>query len=244
MANEKPKLQYKIVSGYNPKTKKKNDILRAILVNREVFGTDRIVEYALNAGYVRGQSEDMKGALNGFVQAFQQLALQGKVVVLSNWLKIHAELTGSVGETLLLSDANELHVVITALKDLKTPLAGFSVENVEGTTAWPKIDTILSPGGKPWEVVKTRGILLTGRNLYFDEQKGDTATISWGEGESRQTISITPTESDYSHMLFAWPTALADIEAGTKLTFSFRTCAGIEGGAVYPMTKEAKLVAV
>lgn len=162
---------------------------------------------------------------------------------LNNWLRVHAELTGQVGESRQLSDANELHVVITALQDLKSDWTKFSWTNVEDSGVIPKVEMILSPGGKPWEAVKTRGILVTGRNLFFDAAKGDTATISWGERASAQSITVAPTESDYSHMLFAWPTALAEVEAGTKLTFSFRTCAGIEGGAVYQVTKVVTLVA-
>lgn len=237
----KPQMKYRVVQGRNPRTG--GTIQRPQIVERETYYLDQVVEYALNAGYVRGQFHDMRGALNGFIEAIQQLGKDGKAVNLNNWLRVHAELTGQVGESRQLSDANELHVVITALQDLKSDWTKFSWTNVEDSGVIPKIDTILSPGGKLWEVVKTKGILATGRNLFFDAAKGDTATISWGEGESAQTISITPSESDYSHMLFAWPTALADVEPGTKLTFSFRTCAGIEGGAVYPMTKVATLVA-
>ena len=241
LLHNKPSMKYRVVQGRNPRTG--GTIQRPQIVDRETYHLDQVVEYALNAGYVRGQFHDMRGALNGFIEAIQQLGRDGKAVNLNNWLRVHAELTGQVGESRQLSSANELHVVITALQDLKSDWTKFSWTNVEDSGVIPKIDTILSPGGKPWEVVKTRGILVTGRNLYFDAAKGDTATISWGEGASAQTINVTPTENDYSHLLFAWPTALADVDAGTKLTFSFRTCAGIEGGAVYPMTKQATLVA-
>ena len=239
--NTKPHMKYRVVQGRNPRTG--GAIQRPQVVDRETYYLDQVVRYAINAGYVRGQFHDMRGALNGFIEAIQQLGKDGKAVNLNNWLRVHAELTGQLDETRQLTDANELHVVITALQDLKSDWTRFSWTNIDDSGIIPKIDTILSPGGKPWEVVKTRGILATGRNLYFDTAKGDTVTISWGEGASVQTIAVTPTESDYSHMLFAWPTALADVEPGTKLTFTFRTCAGIAGGAVYPMTKAATLVA-
>lgn len=237
----KPSLKFRVVSGKNPSTHE--TYMRPVITGRETYYTDQVVAYALKAGYVRGQFEDMKGALNGFIEAIKQLGLEGKAVSLGNWLRVHAELTGALDESLQLTDANELHVAITALMDLKANIASFSWTNIDDTGIIPKIDTILSPGGKPWEVVKTKGILVTGRNLFFDAAKGDTATISWGEGASAQSITVTPTESDYSHMLFAWPTALAEVEAGTKLTFSFRTCAGVEDGSVYQMTKVVTLVA-
>lgn len=239
--NIKPSMKYRVVQGRNPRTG--DAIQRPLIVDRETYYIDQVVEYALNAGYVRGQFHDMRGALNGFIEAIQQLGKDGKAVNLSNWLRVHAELTGQLDETRQLTAANELHVVITALQDLKSDLAKFSWTNVDDSGVIPKIDTILSPGGKPWEVVKTKGILVTGRNLYFDAVLGDTATITYGEGEAKTTFSIVPTESDYSHMLFGWPTELAEVDPGTKLTFSFRTHAGIEGGAVYPMTKTVTLVA-
>lgn len=237
--NIKPSMKFRVVQGRNPKTG--GTVQRPLIVERETYYLDQVVQYALNAGYVRGQFHDMRGALNGFIQAMQQLGKDGKAVNLNNWLRIHAELTGTVGESRQLSDRNEMRVNITALQDLKSDWTQFSWTNVDNTGAMPKIDTILSPGGKPWEIVKSKGILVTGRNLYFDAAKGDTASISYGEGDAAVTLAITPTESDYSHMLFGWPAELEEVAAGTKLTLSFRTCAGVEGGAVYTLTKAAEM---
>ena len=237
----KPQMKFRVVQGHNPRTG--GTIQRPQIVDRETYYMNQVVDFAKNAGYIRGQLEDLKGNANGLIEAVKKLGQMGKAVNLNNWLRIHAELTGTVGESRQLTDENELRVRITTLSDLKANVSDFSWQNVEDSGVIPKVEMILSPGGKPWEAVKTRGILVTGRNLYFDAAKGDTATISWGEGTSAQSITVTPTESDYSHMLFAWPTALADVEAGTKLTFSFRTCAGVEGGSVYQITKIVTLVA-
>ena len=237
----KPQMKFRVVQGHNPRTG--GTIQRPQIVDRETYYMNQVVDFAKNAGYIRGQLEDLKGNANGLIEAVKKLGQMGKAVNLNNWLRIHAELTGTVGESRQLTDENELRVRITTLSDLKANVSDFSWQNVEDSGVIPKVEMILSPGGKPWEAVKTRGILVTGRNLFFDAAKGDTATISWGEGASAQSITVTPTESDYSHMLFAWPTALAEVEAGTKLTFSFRTCAGIEGGSVYQMTKVVTLVA-
>ena len=239
--NTKPQMKYRVVQGHNPRTG--GTIQRPQIVDRETYYMNQVVDFAKNAGYIRGQLEDLKGNANGLIEAVKKLSQMGKSVNLNNWLRVHAELTGTVGESRQLTEENELRVRITTLNDLKAKVSDFSWTNVEDSGVIPKIEMILSPGGKPWEVVKTRGILATGRNLFFDAAKGDAATISWGEGASAQSINVTPTESDYSHMLFAWPTALADVDPGTKLTFSFRTCAGIEGGAVYPITRTATLVA-
>ena len=237
--NIKPSMKFRVVQGRNPRTG--GTIQRPLIVDRETYYIDQVVQYALNAGYVRGQFHDMRGALNGFIQAMQQLGKDGKAVNLANWLRIHAELTGTVGEDRQLSDRNEMRVNITALQDLKSDVANFSWTNIDDTGIIPKVDTILSPGGKPWEIVKSSAILVTGKNLYFDTAHGDTATITYGVGDAAVSIDITPTESDYSHMLFAWPAELESVAEGTKLTFSFRTCAGVEGGAVYGVTKATEL---
>ena len=235
--NTKPSMKYRVVGGRNPQTG--SPLFRPVVTDRETMYLDQVVQYALNAGYVRGQFHDMRGALNGFIEAIQQLGRDGKAVNLNNWLRIHAELTGTVGENRQLTERNEMNVNITALNDLKCDWRDFSWTNVDDTGAIPKIDTILSLGGKPSELIKSKSIRLTGKNLYFDAEMGDTVTLTWIEGEEEKTAFVTPTESDYSHMLLPWPAELDDVEAGTKITFTLRTHAGIEDGALQSASKTA-----
>ena len=145
--NIKPSMKYRVVQGRNPRTG--GIVQRPLIVERETYYLDQLVQYALKAGYVRGQFHDMRGALNGFVQAMQQLGKDGKAVNLNNWLRIHAELTGTVGENRQLTERNEMNVNITALNDLKCDWREFSWTNVDDSGLIPKIDTILSFGGKP-----------------------------------------------------------------------------------------------
>ena len=235
--NTKPSMKYRVVGGRNPQTG--SPLFRPVVTDRETMYLDQVVQYALNAGYVRGQFHDMRGALNGFIEAIQQLGRDGKAVNLNNWLRIHAELTGTVGENRQLTERNEMNVNITALNDLKCDWRDFSWTNVDDTGAIPKIDTILSLGGKPSELIKSKSIRLTGKNLYFDAEMGDTVTISWIEDEEEKTAMAIPSESDYSHMLLPWPEELSDVEAGTKITFTLRTHAGIEDGALQTASKTA-----
>ena len=235
--NTKPSMKYRVVGGRNPQTG--SPLFRPVVTDRETMYLDQVVQYALNAGYVRGQFHDMRGALNGFIEAIQQLGRDGKAVNLNNWLRIHAELTGTVGENRQLTERNEMNVNITALNDLKCDWRDFSWTNVDDTGAIPKIDTILSLGGKPSELIKSKSIRLTGKNLYFDAEMGDTVTLTWIEGEEEKTAMVTPSESDYSHMLLPWPAELDDVEAGTKITFTLRTHAGIEDGALQSASKTA-----
>ena len=83
MATAKPKLKYRIVNGTNPKTKER--LFRPVLAERETLYIDQLVQYALKAGFVRGQFHDMRGALNGFIEAIQELGRNGKAVVLNDW---------------------------------------------------------------------------------------------------------------------------------------------------------------
>ena len=235
--NTKPSMKYRVVGGRNPQTG--SPLFRPVVTDRETMYLDQVVQYALNAGYVRGQFHDMRGALNGFIEAIQQLGRDGKAVNLNNWLRIHAELTGTVGENRQLTERNEMNVNITALHDLKCDWRDFSWTNVDDTGAIPKIDTILSLGGKPSELIKSKSIRLTGKNLYFDAEMGDMVTLTWIEGEEEKTAMAMPSESDYSHMLLSWPAELDDVEAGTKITFTLRTHAGIEDGALQTASKTA-----
>ena len=235
--NTKPSMKYRVVGGRNPQTG--SPLFRPVVTDRETMYLDQVVQYALNAGYVRGQFHDMRGALNGFIEAIQQLGREGKAVNLNNWLRIHAELTGTVGENRQLTERNEMNVNITALHDLKCDWRDFSWTNVDDTGAIPKIDTILSLGGKPSELIKSKSIRLTGKNLYFDAEMGDMVTLTWVEGEEEKTAMAIPSESDYSHMLLPWPAELDDVAAGTKITFTLRTHAGIEDGAIQSASKTA-----
>ena len=83
MASVKPKLKYHLIEGLNPKSKAK--LLRPVIAERETLYIDQLVEYALKSGFVRGQFHDMRGALNGFIEAIQELGKNGKDPHKSSW---------------------------------------------------------------------------------------------------------------------------------------------------------------
>ena len=135
MASVKPKLKYHLIEGVNPKTKAK--LLRPAITERETLYIDQLVEYALKSGFVRGQFHDQRGALNGFIEAIQELVRNGKAVVLNDWLRVFGVLTGSVGPDGSLTEKNEYRVKISALKELKRKASDFSWTRVDGTTPVP-----------------------------------------------------------------------------------------------------------
>ena len=112
-------------------------LLRPVIAERETLYIDQLVEYALKSGFVRGQFHDMRGALNGFIEAIQELVRNGKAVVLNDWLRVFGVLTGSVGPDGSLTEKNEYRVKISALKELKRKASDFSWTCVDGTTPVP-----------------------------------------------------------------------------------------------------------
>lgn len=240
MATMKPTLKYRVVSGRNPKTG--GVLLRPVITERETYYMDQLVNYALNSGYVRGQFHDMRGALNGFVEAMQQLGKEGKAINLNNWLRIHAELTGIVGESRQLTDANELHVAITALTDLKANVGDFSWTNIDDLGLLMKVDSITSPNGNKDEITKTKAIVANGKNLAFNAAWGDKVIVSWKVDDEEKSAELTPSEQSETYLRFEWPEALNDIPVNTVLNFSFRLH-GENEGAEQVSTHSAKLIA-
>ena len=94
MASVKPKLKYHLIEGLNPKSKAK--LLRPVIAERETLYIDQLVEYALKSGFVRGQFHDQRGALNGFIEAIQELVRNGGAAVKQRRGVGGAEPTGSL----------------------------------------------------------------------------------------------------------------------------------------------------
>ena len=243
MATFKPKLKYRVVLGRNPKTGE--TVKRPQITERETYYLDQVVRFALDNGYVRGQFHDMRGALNGFIECIQYLGLNGKAVSLNDWLRVHAELSGTVNDDYTLSEDNELRVRIQALKELKADQDQFSWTNVTDTAAAPKVSTFMSVGGKTNKVI-VAGAAFTanGTNLTFYPSLGDTAAMVWMDANGEEhSIELVPAESDYQHIKFNWTEDLDDIPMNSEVTLKLTLCGGVEGGAIHSVSPTAKLVA-
>ena len=238
---DKYKISYRVIPGRNPKTGL--PIRRPIIVNRDTLSASQVVEFALKNGYARGQYYDIYGSFNGVLEASKELLRQGKAINLG-WLRIHAELTGTVDETQQLTAANMFRVLCTSLLELKENATDYACENVGDTGVVPKIDTITYNGCPDnWKIKKSEAFTATGRNLIFNASLGDTVTAKWTEEDEEKTATLTPSGSGYSFMSFNWPTAFAGIPAGTEITLEFTLHAGVEGGAAFAVTKSVELIA-
>ena len=230
---EKPKLKYRVIPARNPST------------GAALLRTDQVVEYALNAGYVRGQFHDMRGALNGFIEAIQQLGRDGKSINLNDWLRIHGELTGSVDATRQLSAKNGYKVAITPLKELKRSVGDFSWTNVDAAEDAVKIDHVYyADATEDFVIKRSAPIVINGKNLKFDASLGDRLTLSWTDEDGEtQSAAVTPSANDAFRMTVAWPAALAEVDAGTEVTLELRSRNGVKDAPEQVVAKKLKLVA-
>ncbi len=237
--SEKTTMQYSVFTAKNPKTGEA--ILRPAITKRNKMNMKQLVAYAKNAAYVTGQTKNLEGQLGGFIQAMQDRALAGYSINVNDWFIISGRLKGTVDETRQLTSDNKYHVTITATKDLKASIKNFNWQRVdEGVII--KVESITSPGGKKGEITKTKAIVVNGKNLAFDAAWGDNVTVAWLDGETENTLDLTPSEQSETYLLFDWPTELADVAAGTELVFSFRLH-GAEGEAEQMGRLTATLVA-
>ena len=74
----------------------KAKLLRPVITERETLYIDQLVEYALKSGFVRGQFHDQRGALNGFIEAIQELVRNGGAAARQRRGSGGAETTGSL----------------------------------------------------------------------------------------------------------------------------------------------------
>ena len=232
-------MEYSTAAVRNPKTGE--TMIRPYVTNRKTMNMRSLVAYAKKAGYVRGQQKDLEGLGGGLLEAAKDRALAGYIVNFNDWFIISGQLKGSVDETRQLTDANSYHVTITATKILKGDINDYDWHCVDDSSVRVRI-TGLSYSGAPADgrLMKNKDIYVNGRNLFFIA--GDSCTMTWTEDGEEKSATITPTESDFNHMKFAWPAALDEVPADTEVTFTFRTRGGVEEGQFQPNTRTAKVV--
>ena len=232
-------LSYAVAEGVDPRTK--NPLKRPYLTRRQVYDSEGVVDHGLNLGHIRGKKHDLVGVLNGCIATIKELIKMGFVVDLDGWLLFYLALTGQVGDDLALTSENDLKFRIRALKDLKVNMADFSFERVNDDGLSIKVESVSSPGGKKDEIIKTKAIVVNGKNLSYNADWGDSVKVTWTEDTEAKELTLAPSEQSETYLRFDWPTGLADVPAGTDLEFSFRL-RGAEDAPVKSAKRTAKLV--
>ena len=242
MSTNKTTLKYRVVQTYNPATKAK-DARRPVLVDVATMSLGAVVDFALENGYMRGQTEVEKGNAQGFLEAIKVLAGMGYTVNINDWFRVKGYLTGTVGETGALTSANEYKVRIIALQELKQDKSGFSFTQ-EGDGAKVSISSVATVGSTSagtW--VKNKNVIATGSNLVFNKDIGDTVTATFEvEGEER-TVDLTVNSSQYNSMELAWHEDLFYVAAGDPVEVTFTLHGGDASVNPKTITKKVTIAA-
>lgn len=233
-------MKYKVFAARNPKTG--GSLLRPMVTDRNTMSMKQLVSYAKTAGYVRGQQKDLEGLLGGFIEAMQDRGKAGYSINVNDWFIISGQLKGTVGDDRMLTSANDYHVTITASKDLKVGIDNFSWTRVDDMGIAIKVENLSSPGGAKGEIIKTKAIIATGKNLAYSADWGDKVVVTWMEDDEEKSLELTPSEASETYLRFDWPTGLASVPVNTELTFSFRLH-GSADAAEQVSTRTAKLIA-
>lgn len=213
------KMKYRVISAHNPKTGE--SFLRPLVTDRNTMSMKRLVEYAKTASYVRGQQKDLEGLLGGFIEAMKDRAKAGYSINVNDWFIISGQLKGLVGNDRQLTAKNSYHVTITASKDLKVGIDNFSWTRVDDPGVTIKVDSVSSPNGVKDEIIKSRAIVATGKNLAYDAAWSDRIVATWTEGTETKTVELVPTEQSAAYLRFDWPEGLSSVTAGTEVLFTF-----------------------
>ena len=219
-------IKYRVIPMKHPKADKK--LLRPVVVERPICSLDQAVDFALNNGYVRGQKYDVTGTILGFLEAVKYLDRQGKSVVIEDWLRFHGELTGCVDEeTRRLGPGNGYRMVVTPLRNFKGKPKDYGFENVDDLEGRLAVQAIT--GNKcPIDVILPgERIMVKGRHLRYSAARGDSVTASWTDADgATRTVRLEPEWGSEPAMDLGIPEALANLTAGTEVTFTFRIHVG------------------
>lgn len=246
---EKATLSYRVVVGWNQKEKKRN-LLRPLIVNKDVYDTQRCLHFAMDNKYIdAGQFFANFGIVNGFLEAIQKLGTDGRDILLNGWLRIHPELKGTIDpETRQLGPENEIHVCAQVQTNLRRKASEFNWTCIDDSGVRATVQHLQSVGGaKDKEIFSPAKIAVGGTNLAYNATT-DKITASWQttDAETGETVDhsveLTPESSEYSAMVLPFPEGLASAPLGTVVTFTFFLRQGNASASVIPATARAKLV--
>ncbi|HBJ59522.1 MAG TPA: hypothetical protein DDY72_03505 [Verrucomicrobia bacterium] len=204
-------------------------LLRPVVVERPIYSLERAVDFALKSGYIRGQKYDAIGTILGFLEAVKYLDRAGNSVVIDDWLRFHGELTGYVDEeTRRLGPGNGYRMVVTPLRNFKGKLKDYGFENADNLEGRLAVQAIASNKSRTIDVILPgERIMVNGRNLKYSAARGDSVTASWTDADGEQrTVRLEPEWGSGPAMDLGIPEALANLTAGTEVTFTFRLHVG------------------
>ena len=230
--SSKVSVRYRVIRKVHPTTGK--ETLRPVIVDRQTYSLQQVVDYALKNNYLKGQREDIIGTIKAIFSTIKELDRQGIMVSLDGWLRFHSELNGEVDkETRRLSDANGYHMSVAALKKFQNKIADMDWENVDKLEGRLHIYNLNSYASSSKELLRGRDIVITGNNLqYYNAAHGDYAAFSWLDKKGRtQSVRVEPESKSPTMMTFSWPAALDAAPDGTDVTITLSSRVGTAANA-------------
>lgn len=244
---DKATLEYRAVMGINPRDRSQT-IVRPLIVNTECYDTARALHFCLDNGYIQGgQFYANYGIVNGFLEGIQRLGLDGRVVLLNNWLRIYPVLRGVCDPvTRQMGANNEIHVCCQAQKDLRVKANQFNWLCVDDNAERAVVQHLQAVGWKnDREIHSAAKIAVGGSRIAYgagDKILSDWDTIS-EEGEvTHHSVEVVPESSGFSAMVLPYPTGLSSAPVGTEVTFTFYLYQGQPDAGVIPAVSKATVV--
>lgn len=238
----KPRMKYLVRKVRNPVTKDACNI--AQVTDNETHDLEYIVEFALKHGYVLGKQGEVVGVFRGCMEAVHELLSMGFRLRLDRAFVLEGTLCGTLNESLTLDSGNTYRIRMRPAKELEIPVDAFDWERVNhaGPKAWISLIGATS-GGKNGEIVMSRAFVIGGRNLSYAAELGDRIASTWTEDGETKTADLTPSASSDVLLSFEWPSAWADLPAGTEIALELRLHGGDAENIAVPVAKTVKLVA-
>lgn len=220
---------------------------RAFPISNGMVTLDRFCKIlSEDYGLMAGRESHVKGTVVSIMEAIVEEMKKGNSVTIDNYLRFIPSFRGPVDPaTGKPTDQTELCVAVQSLKKMKLDQKNFDFVIKDKSIVFPKMTEVYACilGAERNKIVRGKDFQIGGKALYFDAAMGDTVSISYkSEEEEVQSIAITPTECTPINMRFAFPAALAEVDAETELEITLRTRSGVADGAFYIASTKAILI--
>lgn len=247
----KPTLKWCPAKCRNPKTGE--ELFYPRLIDKEIYDAGRLVNFAMQNGYVHGgQYHSNLGLFNGVMQAARSLIFMGADVKLASWMRYHTEMCGKGAydstQGQLKMGALKLNVRAQMLEDFKLSPSDFNFERADWNIIKPYVGSLQSLG---WlnnrEIIANTQIAVSGSRLDYTSGV-DTITAMWTEkgidGEAiEKSVELTPDSAGSKTMILGVNETLSAAPVGTLVKFVFRLGGGNDSKInVIPTEYTAKVV--
>lgn len=218
---------------------------RAFLDAKTTVNLERLAQtMSGDHGRMAGRATHVESTVISIFESIHDELLKGNSVTVDDFLKFTPTLRGKVDpETGRPTAESTLGVAVHILRRMRLDIEDFELVNSEKVVGEPRFTGVLiAKSSTRDKIVRGSEFRVGGRYLHFDAEMGDTVVLSYVEDGETQSVSLTPSVWDSESMTFAWPAALAEVEADTEVEITLRTRAGVADGAFYSTSRKATII--